>query len=590
MARFIRELIYLIHSKKMVRSTSILTRGIFTIVLIFFMSLFFINYVNAACSNPGYANDFDSSTLPVTTSGSPTVSGGVWVGGGRQGVDTAYGNTFTFVTRMRSSSITSEYAKITPFSAVTDDHVIRYDFIGGNDLRVTNWWSDCSASYPPLVSNVANEWHQYTVEMNNGATKIWQDSTLIFGPFTYACTVALDDDPGIGSFTSAVNFDYFYVYDGVDCGPGYVCGAGYYDNSGAGCLAVGAGYYSPAGDNSRYQCAAGYYCSTTTNSASTGNGACSAGYYGSSTGQTAATCNGACTAGYYCTAGSTSATQNACGTGKYCPTGSSGTTNCAAGYYGSSTTNSVSTCNGACTAGYYCTAGSTSATQNACGAGKYCPAGSSGTTNCAAGYYGSSTTNSVSTCNGACTAGYYCTAGSTSATQNACGTGNYCPAASGSATVCPAGTYGSTTTLTTSSCTGQCSAGYYGSSTGQTAATCNGACTAGYYCTAGSTSATQNTCSNKPLNSNYNSTSGTNSCGFSCAGNLESKFGCATAGNNTNIHFLNNVSSYSNLTLKVGSKIYLNNSNLTISQLILDGSGDKIIINSGSYLIINGSN
>src|SRR3989344_2873884 len=536
MARFIRELIYLIHSKKMVRSTSILTRGIFTIVLIFFMSLFFINYVNAACSNPGYANDFDSSTLPVTTSGSPTVSGGVWVGGGRQGVDTAYGNTFTFVTRMRSSSITSEYAKITPFSAVTDDHVIRYDFIGGNDLRVTNWWSDCSASYPPLVSNVANEWHQYTVEMNNGATKIWQDSTLIFGPFTYACTVALDDDPGIGSFTSAVNFDYFYVYDEVGCGPGYVCGAGYYDNSGAGCLAAGAGYYSPAGDNSRYQCAAGYYCSTTTNSASTGNGACSAGYYGSSTGQTAATCNGACTAGYYCTAGSTSATQNACG------------------------------------------------------AGKYCPAGSSGTTNCAAGYYGSSTTNSVSTCNGACTAGYYCTAGSTSATQNACGTGNYCPAASGSATACPAGTYGSTTTLTTSSCTGQCLAGYYGSSTGQTAATCNGACTAGYYCGAGSTSATQNACTNKPLNSNYNSTSGTNSCGFSCAGNLESKFGCATAGNNTNIHFLNNVSSYSNLTLKVGSKIYLNNSNLTISQLILDGSGDKIIINSGSQLIINGSN
>src|SRR3989344_7746641 len=175
--------------------------------------------------------------------------------------------------------------------------------------------------------------------------------------------------------------------------------------SGGGCTDVGAGYYSPAGDSYRYQCSAGYYCSTTTNSASTGNGAC--------------------------------------------------------------------------TAGYYCTAGSTSATQNACGAGKYCPAGSSGTTNCAAGYYGSSTTNSVSTCNGACTAGYYCTAGSTSATQNACGTGNYCPAASGSATVCPAGTYGSTTTLTTSSCTGQCSAGYYGSSTGQTAATCNGACTAG---------------------------------------------------------------------------------------------------------------
>ena len=340
--------------------------------------------------------------------------------------------------------------------------------------------------------------------------------------------------------------------------------------SGGGCTDVGAGYYSPAGDSYRYQCSAGYYCSTTTNSASTGNGAC--------------------TAGYYCTAGSTSATQNACGAGKYCPAGSSGTTNCAAGYYGSSTTNSVSTCNGACTAGYYCTAGSTSATQNACGTGNYCPAASGSATvcpagtygstttlttssctgQCSAGYYGSSTGQTAATCNGACTAGYYCTAGSTSATQNVCGTGKYCPAGSSGTT--------------------NCAAGYYGSSTTNSVSTCNGACTAGYYCTAGSTSATQNTCTNKPLNSNYNSTSGTNSCGFSCAGNLESKFGCATAGNNTNIHFLNNVSSYSNLTLKVGSKIYLNNSNLTISQLILDGSGDKIIINSGSQLIINGSN
>src|SRR3989344_5089607 len=116
--------------------------------------------------------------------------------------------------------------------------------------------------------------------------------------------------------------------------------AGYYNCQSGTCSVAGAGYYSPDNDNSRYECAAGYY--------------------GSSTGQTAATCNGQCTAGYYCTAGSTSATQNVCGTGKYCPTGSSGATNCVAGYYGSSTTNSVSTCNGACTAGYYCTAGSTS--------------------------------------------------------------------------------------------------------------------------------------------------------------------------------------------------------------------------------------
>ena len=150
------------------------------------------------------------------------------------------------------------------------------------------------------------------------------------------------------------------------------CGAGQYYVSG-GCTNVGAGYYSPAGDDSRYTCAAGYYCSTATNSVSTGNGQC--------------------TAGYYCTAGSTSATQNVCGAGKYCAAGSSSTTNCDAGYYGSSTTNSLSTCNGQCNGGYYCNAGSSTATQNVCGAGKYCSTGSSGATNCNAGYYCSNKKN-----------------------------------------------------------------------------------------------------------------------------------------------------------------------------------------------------
>ncbi|MBI2131053.1 LamG domain-containing protein, partial [Candidatus Woesearchaeota archaeon] len=231
------------------------------------------------------------------------------------------------------------------------------------------------------------------------------------------------------------------LYNG---GTGYnpgVCGAGQY-NGGSGCINVGAGYYSPAGNAHRYQCAAGYYGSSTTNSVST--------------------CNGAC------------------GAGKYCPTGSSSTTNCLAGFYGSSTTNSVATCNGAClagyyggttgltvstcsgqcTAGYYCTAGSTSATQNVCGAGNYCIIGSSGPIYCAAGYYGTSTTNSVSTCNGQCTAGYYCIAGSTSATQFACGAGKYCPTGSGSATNCAAGYYGTSTTNSVSTCNGACTAGY----------------------------------------------------------------------------------------------------------------------------------
>src|SRR3989344_2425660 len=179
-----------------------------------------------------------------------------------------------------------------------------------------------------------------------------------------------------------------------------------------------------------------------------------------------------------------------------------------------------------------------------CGAGQYLSSDSC--TNVGDGYYsptndpsryacpsnsdtaGATTSDALSDCVG--NAGYYnCQSG----TCSVAGAGYYSPDNDNSRYACAAGYYCSTTTNSASTGNGQCTAGYYGSSTGQTAATCNGQCTAGYYCTAGSTSATQNTCTNKPLNSNYNSTSGTNSCGFACAGNLESKYGCATAGNNT---------------------------------------------------------
>src|SRR3989344_2817175 len=399
----------------MVRSTSILIRGMFTIVLISFMSLFFIEAVNAdsyyAASTFSFSGSFDS-----------------WAKCGKTGYGSNTAGNYMYKS-------------------------IVQDISGSYNIYV----------YADMDNNLCSSCDFYV-----DGTLVWPSVSLYAA--SSSCEARLLGNIPLGSGAHEFRFDR-----STDAG-GWVelidlitsrtsadtCGAGQYAYGGS-CTNVGAGYYSPASDNDRYACAAGYYCSTATNSASTGNGQCSAGYYGSSTGQTAATCNGACTAGYYCTAGSTSATQNACGTGNYCPAGSSGATDCpagtygstttlttssctgqcSAGYYGSSTGQTAATCNGACTAGYYCTAGSTSATQNVCGTGKYCPAGSSGTTNCAAGYYGSSTTNSVSTCNGACTAGYYCTAGSTSATQNACGTGNYCPAASGSATVCPAGTYGS---------------------------------------------------------------------------------------------------------------------------------------------------
>ena len=309
----------------------------------------------------------------------------------------------------------------------------------------------------------------------------------------------------------------------------WACKGGYYYTSS--CIVADIGWYSLDGDDERTQCATGYYGSSTTNSASTCDDLCLAGYYGSSTGNTTSTCDGECTAGYYCLAGSISATENECGLGNYCPSGSGSATPCDVDSYSAVTTaisctacpsdsdtNGVTgsdsdldcSCDGGyydatgdaygrgciiteagyysvdndnthsqCTAGYYCLAGSISATQNECGLGNYCPFGSGSATPCPAGTYGSTTTLTSPVCTDVCTAGYYCLAGSTSATENECGLGNYCPSGSGSATPCPAGTYGSATTLAVS--------------------TCDGECTAGYYCPAGSISATENEC---PVN-NY---------------------------------------------------------------------------------------
>jgi len=535
----------------MVRSTSILIRGMFTIVLISFMSLFFASNVESALSTNlvGYWSfNSDATDDKGSADGTPTGGASYTTSGCKLGGCYYFDGSDDYISIPSTSLKDSEFTwtvwlyKNGAQPSGYGSWMYNLHGVDGDRLLVSSallfQYPDCGNFFSDGVT-ISDSSYYFLSLRRSGTTYTWSVNGVDYGTCSStAATGTSTINLGQGQSAAAYHLKGYQdevgywsrslstaeltsLYNsGTGCNPITTncetpCGAGQYWSSGS-CTDVGAGYYSPTADNSRYSCSAGYYGSSTTNSVST--------------------CNGQCTAGYYCTAGSTSATQNACGTGNYCPAGSSGATVCPAGTYGSTTTLTTSSCTGQCSAGYY----------------------------------GSSTGQTAATCNGACTAGYYCTAGSTSATQNVCGTGKYCPAGSSGTT--------------------NCAAGYYGSSTTNSVSTCNGACTAGYYCTAGSTSATQNTCTNKPLNSNYNSTSGTNSCGFSCAGDLESKYGCATAGNNTNIHFLNNVSSYSNLTLKVGSKIYLNNSNLTISQLILDGSGDKIIINSGSQLIINGSN
>lgn len=143
---------------------------------------------------------------------------------------------------------------------------------------------------------------------------------------------------------------------------------------------------------------------------------------------------------------------------------------------------------------------------------------------------------------------YSCPAGSTTATPAAsiCATGRYSTGGAMFCTQCPAGSYGSTTGLTTSACTGLCSAGRYGSNTGLTAAACDGSCSAGrygdvagqttnqcvgscpagYFCPAGTISPTTNICPTGRF-----STGGSgNSCSSCAAGLYGATTGLMTTG------------------------------------------------------------
>ena len=232
-------------------------------------------------------------------------------------------------------------------------------------------------------------------------------------------------------------------------------------------------------------------------------------------------CNGT----YVCELGPNTATKYCATAGKEC--GQSG----GGGYdTGAEVSNDECQSNGAwlCNAGYYNPSGSCTSVS----AGYYSAEDSDTRTACGADTYTtSSTATTCSSCtsnsdtNGAtgsndpddchCDAGYYDSDGDSG--DRSCGVasnGYYSADNTDTRTACPAGTYGSSTTLSSSSCSGNCAAGYFGSSTANTASTCDGSCAAGYfgsstantastcdgscksgsYCESGSTSATQNSC------------------------------------------------------------------------------------------------
>jgi hypothetical protein len=127
-------------------------------------------------------------------------------------------------------------------------------------------------------------------------------------------------------------------------------------------------------------------------------------------------------------------------------------------------------------------------TTHPCPAGRYSTAGSSVCNPCPAGTYGSTTGLTSPTCSGNCSEGHACPAASTNATTTLCPSGQYSLAGAGTCTPCPLGRYGATAGVTDPNCTAQCPAGTAGSSPGLTTPACSGSCTAGYACPAGSTS------------------------------------------------------------------------------------------------------
>jgi hypothetical protein len=257
---------------------------------------------------------------------------------------------------------------------------------------------------------------------------------------------------------------------------------------------------------------------------------CPGGTWGATTGLTSASCTGTC------------------GLGKYSTAGSSSCTDCPAGTWGSTSGLQSASCSGTCPAGKYSTIGSSVCTDcpagltslpgstsssacvtpaSSCNAGSYldqstcvlCPAGTyqslssftgSSCTSCPSGISTTSSATgsiSVSDCT-ICAPGY---AGSVtgSGTSGAagctiCGLGKYSLASASSCANCPAGTWGETTGLTTSACSGICAAGNYstagssscslcpagrwGATPGMQGSGCSGVCADGKYATAGSSS------------------------------------------------------------------------------------------------------
>ncbi|KAG9401129.1 hypothetical protein AC1031_009884 [Aphanomyces cochlioides] len=183
----------------------------------------------------------------------------------------------------------------------------------------------------------------------------------------------------------------------------------------------------------------------------------------------------------------TRVSQQACEPGTYCLNGLKSL--CPAGTYGSSAALASSACTGPCPSGYYCPEGSPGYANNPClDPSVYCPTGSSTPT--------------------LVTDGFFTVLSSDArlrVSQQICPLGSYC--VQGVAHLCPMGTFGNTTGLASSACSGRCNPGSIcprgtippqGQPCPAGTYTTNGQqclpCLPGFWCTAGASSPTQREC------------------------------------------------------------------------------------------------
>jgi len=203
-----------------------------------------------------------------------------------------------------------------------------------------------------------------------------------------------------------------------------------------------------AESNAIFQATKFFYCS------------CPAGYVCDSCTQVA------CPAGYFCPGDFTS--KECGGEAFYCPGGASQTspTPVTVGYETIGGTSNTRTSEQVCEAGFYCDGGE----KFECGSvAVFCPEESSGPTTIAPGFYGVGATSTTQFSSLICPRGHYCTGGEQFE--------------------CEAGTYGATTGLTNSTCSGDCDPGFIcpGASTSRQELPCGEgqAFPAAWYCPGG---------------------------------------------------------------------------------------------------------